>query len=30
LENAYKAVFAHEFFHLMQWNVLLSVGEACQ
>ncbi len=28
LENAYKAVFAHEFFHLMQWNVLLSAGEA--
>jgi hypothetical protein len=28
LENAYKAVFAHEFFHLMQWNVLLSAGQA--
>jgi hypothetical protein len=28
LENGYKAVFAHEFFHLMQWNVLLSTGQA--
>jgi hypothetical protein len=28
LENAYKAVFAHEFFHLMQWNALLSAGQA--
>jgi hypothetical protein len=28
LENAYKAVFAHEFFHLMQWNILLSAGQA--
>jgi hypothetical protein len=26
LENGYKAVFAHEFFHLVQWNVLLSAG----
>jgi hypothetical protein len=26
LENAYRAVFAHEFFHLAQWNVLLSTG----
>jgi hypothetical protein len=26
LENACKAVFAHEFFHLMQWNTLLSTG----
>jgi hypothetical protein len=26
LENAYRAVFAHEFFHLAQWNVLLSAG----
>ncbi len=26
LENAYKVVFAHEFFHLMQWNVLLNTG----
>ncbi len=26
LENGYKAVFAHEFFHLVQWNVLLSTG----
>jgi hypothetical protein len=26
LANAYKAVFAHEFFHLMQWNVLLFTG----
>jgi hypothetical protein len=24
LESAYKALFPHEFFHLMQWNVLLS------
>ena len=24
LENAYKVVFAHEFFHLMQWNIRLS------
>jgi hypothetical protein len=23
LENAYRAVFAHEFFHLMQWNTVL-------
>jgi len=28
LENAYKALFAHEFFHLMQWNILLWAGEA--
>ena len=27
LENAYKSVFAHEFFHLMQWNVLLTEGQ---
>jgi hypothetical protein len=27
LENAYKSVFAHEFFHLMQWSVLLSTGQ---
>jgi hypothetical protein len=26
LENACKAFFAHEFFHLLQWNVLLSAG----
>ena len=26
LENAYRAVFAHEFFHLAQWNVVLSAG----
>jgi hypothetical protein len=26
LENAYKVVFAHEFFHLVQWNVLLTTG----
>jgi hypothetical protein len=26
LANAYKVAFAHEFFHLMQWNVLLSAG----
>jgi hypothetical protein len=28
LESAYKAVFAHEFFHLMQWNALLPSGRA--
>ncbi len=27
LENAYAAAFAHEFFHLMQWNVRLSSGQ---
>jgi hypothetical protein len=27
LANGYKAVFAHEFFHLMQWNILLYAGE---
>lgn len=26
LGDAYRAVFAHEFFHLMQWNVVLSAG----
>jgi hypothetical protein len=26
LENAYKAVFAHEFFHMVQWNAILSAG----
>jgi hypothetical protein len=26
LENAYRAVFAHEFFHTMQWNVILNSG----
>jgi hypothetical protein len=26
LENGYKVIFAHEFFHLMQWNVLLKTG----
>jgi hypothetical protein len=26
LEDAYAATFAHEFFHLMQWNVRLSSG----
>jgi hypothetical protein len=26
LENSYRAVFAHEFFHLMQRNVLLPTG----
>jgi hypothetical protein len=26
LENAYAAAFAHEFFHLMQWNVRFSSG----
>jgi hypothetical protein len=28
LADGYKAVFAHEFFHLMQWNVLLNTGRA--
>jgi hypothetical protein len=28
LADAYKAVFAHEFFHLVQWNVLLTAGQA--
>jgi hypothetical protein len=27
-QDAYRTVFAHEFFHLMQFNVLLSTGEA--
>ena len=27
LEDAYKATFPHEFFHLMQWNVLLQTGQ---
>jgi hypothetical protein len=26
LENGYKVIFSHEFFHLMQWNVLLKTG----
>ena len=26
MENGYKVIFAHEFFHLMQWNVLLKTG----
>ncbi|UCC65446.1 MAG: hypothetical protein JSV36_10555, partial [Anaerolineae bacterium] len=26
LENAFRVVFAHEFFHTMQWNVLLNSG----
>lgn len=26
LPNAYKAVFAHEFFHIVQWNALLPTG----
>ena len=26
LENGYKAVFAHEFFHMVQWNAQLSTG----
>jgi hypothetical protein len=30
LGNGYKAVFAHEFFHLMQWNVLLITGQPTQ
>jgi hypothetical protein len=27
LGSAYRAVFAHEFFHLMQWNTLLHTGQ---
>jgi hypothetical protein len=27
LEDAYGALFPHEFFHLMQWNVILGVGQ---
>jgi hypothetical protein len=27
LENACRVLFAHEFFHLGQWNVLLSTGQ---
>jgi hypothetical protein len=27
LPNGYKMMFAHEFFHLAQWNVLLSTGQ---
>jgi len=30
LENAYRAVFAHEFFHMVQWNAILSVGGSGQ
>jgi hypothetical protein len=26
LENGYRAVFSHEFFHLVQWNAILSAG----
>jgi hypothetical protein len=26
LEDGYRVLFAHEFFHLVQWNVLLSAG----
>jgi hypothetical protein len=26
LENAYRVVFSHEFFHLAQWNAMLSAG----
>ena len=26
LENAYRAVYAHEFFHMVQWNAVLSAG----
>jgi hypothetical protein len=25
-ENAHRVIFAHEFFHIAQWNVLLSTG----
>jgi hypothetical protein len=28
LADGYRAVFSHEFFHLMQWNVLLHTGQA--
>jgi hypothetical protein len=28
LADAYKALFPHEFFHLMQWNVILGTGQA--
>jgi hypothetical protein len=28
LENGHKVVFAHEFFHLVQWNTLLNAGNA--
>jgi len=28
LENGYRVVFAHEFFHLVQWNTLLNTGNA--
>jgi hypothetical protein len=27
LEDGYRVLFAHEFFHLMQWNVLLHTGK---
>ncbi len=26
LENGYRIIFSHEFFHMVQWNVLLSAG----
>jgi hypothetical protein len=26
LENGYRVVFSHEFFHLVQWNAMLSAG----
>jgi hypothetical protein len=26
LENAYRVLFSHEFFHLVQWNAILSAG----
>jgi hypothetical protein len=28
LENGYRVVFSHEFFHLAQWNTLLTAGNA--
>jgi len=28
LENGYKVTFSHEFLHLVQWNVLLSIGRS--
>jgi hypothetical protein len=30
LENAYRVLFSHEFFHLVQWNAILSAGCSTQ
>jgi hypothetical protein len=30
LENGYRVVYAHEFFHMVQWNVLLFAGCSTQ